>query len=735
MTTPALHRPPARGRAWWSALATTRVNAARLIVVTLISVCAFGLPGGSPGFAAPVPVPPPGSPIPAPGLSNPSGGPDQSNRAGQTAGTSTNPPANLPPGLTPLEAARAAAEAGDDRQVIAVIQQWLQTSRPAGEEAAEALYLIGNASWHLQQGDDAIFYLKKLLNDAPLSPLAANASVLLGQIYAGQGSAAEAITYLEKAVALNPAPDVRKPIEEQLIGLYTQTGNLLKAVDTLQALRQMAETAGDAAAVASLDGQTTGLIDHETDTERLQRLLAAEGKRFPADEVLLRLADLAAQQHEPYDEEQWLKRFLTDFPKHPKSAEISARVRATIDAVKEKTAVIGLLLPLSGPARAFGRSALRGAQVAWEAVPEKDREPIGLAIRDSQSPDALPAEKLERWAKEFHLLAVVGPLLGREMSQAAQIAGRLEVPFLNPGALIGSRSAPSEPDKTSASLPKEAAPNDGAPQEATPKDAAITPDSYLFWNGLTLAQQARSVADYAVTRLGAKRFMVLYPDVPYARTAAEVFSDTVRTQQGEVIASISYASDGTDYGAQIRAMKSADMSRYGTIGPPVEGKPPDEWPYTPGFDAIFLPGDAEQGGLVAAQLAFYGYEQPVLLGVGSWDRPELLTYGGRYVENAVMADGFFAHSDAPVVQEFVRRYQMRYHEEPDLFAAQAYDAVRMVISALQQGARSGRQVRDYLAGIRLYPGVSGQTTLVPGGPAQKQSVIIKVQNGKLVQVN
>lgn len=584
-----------------------------------------------------------------------------------------------------------------------------------GEEAAEALYLIGNASWHQQQADDAIFYLKKLLNDAPLSPLAANASVLLGQIYAARGSTAEAITYLEKAAALNSAPEFRKPIEEQLIGLYTLTGNLLKAVDTLLVLRQMAESAGDAAAVAALDGQTTDLINHETDVEQLQRLLAAEGKRFPADAALLRLADLAAQQHEPYDEEQWLKRFLTDFPKHPQSSDISARLRATIDAVKEKTAVIGLLLPLSGPARAFGRSALRGAQVAWEAVPAQDRAPFGLAIRDSQSPDMLPAEKLERWAKDFHLLAVVGPLLGHEMAQAAQVAGRLELPFLNPGALIGSRTAP--------------------PKESAPKETAKDADSYLFWNGLTLAQQARSVADYAVTRLGAKRFMVLYPDVSYARTAAEVFSDTVRALQGEVIASLSYPSDGTDYGAQIRAMKSADMSRYGTIGPPVEGKPPDEWPYTPGFDAIFLPGDAEQGGLVAAQLAFYGYEQPVLLGVGSWDRPEFLTYGGRFVENAVMADGFFARSGAPVVQEFVRRYQMRYHEEPDLFAAQAYDAVRMVISALQQGARNGRQVRDYLAGIRLYPGVSGSTTLVPGGPAQKQPVMIKVQNGKLVQVN
>lgn len=621
-------------------------------------------------------------------------------------------------GPATLEAAKAAAEAGDDKRVIELIQQWLQT-RPTGEAAADGFYLIGQASWHVQQPDDAIFYLKKLLADTPRSPRAAGASALLGQIYAGQGSTAEAIAFFEKATALDDSPEFRLPIEEQLAGLYRQTGNLIKAVDTLLTMRRMAEAAGDAAAVAAVEGRISDLIDHENDVERLQRLAASAAKRFPTDLALLRLADLAVQQHEPYDEEQWLKRFLTDFSKHPKAADITTRLRANVDAVKDKSSVVGLLLPLTGPARAFGRNALRGAQVAWEAVPAQDRAPFGLAIRDSQSADGLQADAVERWAKEFHLLAVVGPLLNRETGQVAPVARRLELPFISPGALVGSAPPRPSPDTT-----KEPA-----------KEPAAASEPYLFWNGLTLAQQAQAVADYAVARLGAKRFMVLYPDEPYARTAAEIFSDTVRALQGEVIASISYPPDTTDYGAQIRAMKTSDLNRYGAIGPPVEGKPPDEWPYMPGFDAIFLPGDAEQGGLMAAQLAFYDYERTTLLGVGSWNRQELLTFGGRFVEGAVMADGFFARSPAPAVQEFVRRYQLRYHEEPDLFAAQAYDAMRMILSALQQGARNGRQVGEYLGGIRLFPGVSGQTTLVPGQAAQKQPVIVKVQGGKLIQVN
>jgi ABC-type branched-subunit amino acid transport system substrate-binding protein len=234
--------------------------------------------------------------------------------------------------------------------------------------------------------------------------------------------------------------------------------------------------------------------------------------------------------------------------------------------------------------------------------------------------------------------------------------------------------------------------------------------------------------------VGAARFMNLYPAAPFARTAAESFSSEAGRLGGEVIAAIGYPPDAVDFSAALRAMKNADLARYGTIGPPVEGKPPDAWPYTPGFDAIFLPGSAEAGGMLASQLAFYDYGGVQLLGAGDWNRPELLTYGGRFINGAIFVDGFFAKSDAAPVREFVRRYQLRYHEEPDLFAAQAYDAMRMVISAIEQGARKGEDIRDYLSGITLYPGVSGEATLVPGQAAQKRPQLIKVHNGKLTQI-
>ncbi|MEW6325690.1 MAG: penicillin-binding protein activator, partial [Nitrospirota bacterium] len=616
-----------------------------------------------------------------------------------------------------LEAARRADAAGDDARVIELVQQWLKAQAPpdvgppphagsgpgpAGpplqpsESAAEALYLIGKASARLQQTNEAIGYLKKLLKEMPASPWAAEASALLGGLYGERGSTAEAISYLEKAASLLRSPERRRALYERLAALYRQSGNLPKAVETLLALRRLAETSGDQAEAAALIEQIDGLIAQETNAGRLERIVASAGKRFPADAAILRLAALAADRREPYDEEQWLTRFLEDFPRHSQASAAADRLRANAAAIKAKSAVVGILLPLSGPARLFGHSALRGAEIALEG-----QDAVGMTVRDSHGADV---EAWQEWIDDFEPVAVVGPLLTREMERAAPLAERRRVPLVNPGAPIGP-AAPAMEDEAR---------------------------GYLFWNGLTLAEQARAAADYAVTGQARMRFMALYPDASYARTATEIFAARVRQLGGEVIAAITYPPGSTDFSAPLRALRTADLARYGTAGPPIEGKPPDEWPYTPGFDAIFLPGGAEAAGMIASQLAFHGFDGIQLLGAGDWNRPELFAYGGRFVEGAVLASGFFAQSAAPHVREFVRRYQMRYHGEPDLFAAQAYDAMRMVLSAIAQGARDGEEVRDYLSGMKDYPGVTGATTLVPGAPALKQPFLMQIHNGKLV---
>ncbi|GIX47698.1 MAG: hypothetical protein KatS3mg131_1909 [Candidatus Tectimicrobiota bacterium] len=124
-----------------------------------------------------------------------------------------------------------------------------------------------------------------------------------------------------------------------------------------------------------------------------------------------------------------------------------------------------------------------------------------------------------------------------------------------------------------------------------------------------------------------------------------------------------------------------------------------------------------------------------LLGADGWNDPGLVQVGEAFVEGAIFVDGFFAASPSPLVRDFVAAFQARYHEPPDLLAAQAYDTLRLCVQALKSGARSRAQLRDALLQIRDFPGVSGHTTIDPQGDAIKELYVLTVQQGTLVQLS
>ena len=102
---------------------------------------------------------------------------------------------------------------------------------------------------------------------------------------------------------------------------------------------------------------------------------------------------------------------------------------------------------------------------------------------------------------------------------------------------------------------------------------------------------------------------------------AQTFTEEMRRLGAEIIVSETYALDVTDFGQPIKRIKDVDLKRYGKLetSPTVMKKGKPVKMYVPGFDAIFLPGDAAKVGLIAGQLQFHGMKV-VLLGTNgsSW---------------------------------------------------------------------------------------------------------------------
>ena len=190
--------------------------------------------------------------------------------------------------------------------------------------------------------------------------------------------------------------------------------------------------------------------------------------------------------------------------------------------------------------------------------------------------------------------------------------------------------------------------------------------------------------------------------------------------------------------------KAEDLKKYGVevqvdndpakTGIRQGGKKGKRLLYSPGFDAVFIPGRSLDVGLLAAQLAFFDIAVP-LLGANGWNTPDFARVADRTVEGSVFVDGFFAESSSPIVQEFVERYRKRFQATPSLFAAQGYDAARLAVEAIKRGATTGEGVRDFLMMQHDLPTLSGPSGFSPDGTLNRRVFLIQVKQGRFVPLD
>ena len=138
--------------------------------------------------------------------------------------------------------------------------------------------------------------------------------------------------------------------------------------------------------------------------------------------------------------------------------------------------------------------------------------------------------------------------------------------------------------------------------------------------------------------------------------------------------------------------------------------------------------------LIAPQLAFHEAVGAVLLGPNGWYDPDLVKIAQEHVEGARFSAHFYPESTLPFVREFMARYDRAYSEQPDVFAAQAYDASNLVLMQLAHGRDTRQAVRRGVLGVSGYPGVTGVLSMRPDGNARKRPFLLAVERGRIHQV-
>lgn len=543
---------------------------------------------------------------------------------------------------------------------------------PLGDDARLA---VGQLAAEMGREDVAATAYAGLLGNFPDSELRAEAYLGLGRLRYDQQD------YTGSWVALRGALDA-SPTPEQRARAHYHLGAASLA---LQSYR---EAATDLAMAVHIDdpelaGKARALLgqiarDH-LDVPQLEYLANRFPNAHPGDLLMAELATRHRAAGDVQAEIDALRQLTDTFPDYGVADATLQRLRTLEAMLRTDPTKLGVLLPLSGSTGQIGRSALQSVQLALDVLQQRhDGLDLSLVIRDTGVSTETARSALHALVEEAHVIGVIGPLLSQTAEELAPLADQLGVPLISPFA------------------------RDSQFPQLSP---------YAFRNSLTDAMQGRLLASYATQQLARRRFAILHPDDAYGTALADHFSAALTNHNGRVVVRAAYPSDAQDVSRAVRRIRAET------------------------YDALLVPDYADNIARLAPELAEDAGAGVQLLGTDGWNDPGITDLPARVVDGAVFVDGFYADSPVPHVAAFVSGFRDRYGAVPDLLAAQAYDTLMLCAQVLRTGVRTRSELRDGLAQIRGFPGVSGVTTIDADGDAEKVLYALSVRAGQIIQIN
>jgi ABC-type branched-subunit amino acid transport system substrate-binding protein len=585
----------------------------------------------------------------------------------------------------------------------------------AGFERGQELYQLG-------RHDQALAVLRDHLRNAPETIQTARAYALIGRILTERQQYPEVILYLQRTPAVLRSPDIELfhgnalvaigRVAEGLRMLQPLIGESLAAADqqrlfqalesaviaqnqplfALYYLHQELAISADQSAVLLRARQL--LQSHLSDVDLAEAAFMWQGTEIGQDARLQLARRALARQNPQVAREQLDNLFAIGVP-FPYWQEAEGLLQRTREDGWLNRNSVGVLLPLSGPYAPYGEMVKNGLELALKEH-NKSRFPVRFIYRDTAG--NVPVNRLVGGlANEDRVIGIIGPLLSADAMAAAREAQLQMVPML---AL---------------------AQTEGLPQVG----------NFIFRDTITAEQQVKALVNYAMANQRIS-FSVLRPQTRGGQQMTQLFEAMVRRSGGELVDVISYVEGATDFREQVEQLLRLDRSR------PISEQQSDgvqqpEYPPPP-FHALFIPDFADNISLIAPQLMFYGLKDVLLLGINGWYSPELINRAGRFLDDAVFVEAFYAESRSPEVRGFVELFRSTYREEPSVLEAQAFDAASLLLATIDNSEVGSRDdLRAALLQLGNIRGVTGTRGFDLEGEALKELNLLGVQRGRLVE--
>ncbi len=352
----------------------------------------------------------------------------------------------------------------------------------------------------------------------------------------------------------------------------------------------------------------------------------------------------------------------------------------------ENTIKIGFNIPLTGDSPKVGE----GSKYAAELVKNKINDAGGLDVNGEKymldfiyedngfKPDTAvtAAYKL---IEQDNVLAIVGPDGSSQAIPAGGVAEESGTPLISPWS-------------------------------TNPNTTLDRP--YVFRACFLDPFQAPVAVKFAEEQFDKEKVAVLYNlESDYSKTLAELFSGAWEDANGpdSVVAFESFGQKDQDFSVQLTKIIAS------------------------GAEMLYLPVYYNFVALIVPQALELGWDQ-VVFGADAWGSADLVKLSNGAVKGYYFTTHYAAAGAKGETKEFIDSYEAAYGYTPDDVGALTYDAVNIVLTAIQKAGLTGdleadrTAIKDAIAGLTDYKGITGTMTFTPDGDPIKDAVVVQVND-------
>ena len=353
---------------------------------------------------------------------------------------------------------------------------------------------------------------------------------------------------------------------------------------------------------------------------------------------------------------------------------VSLFVFSCTKKTNENEILIGSYSSNTGATATFGVFQLNGTEMAIEEINAAggvNGKKLKHINYDNKSDGDETLAVVNRLISQDKVVAILGEATSGRSKIGAQVAQQNQIPMLT--------SSATNPDVTKVG-------------------------NYIFRACFIDPFQGMVMAKFMTENLKLKKAAVLR-DIKndYSVGLSDIFTEKLKAAGGEIVTDISYQEGDIDFKSQLTAIKAKNP------------------------EAIFVPGYYNEVALIAKQAKELGMNQPLLGGDG-WSSPKLYEIAKDAINGNYFSNHYTTESTDPKTQNFVKAFKAKYNKDADVMAALAYDAVYLLAEAIKNTKEvTPANIRDELAKIKDFHGVTGKMSMNENRDAVKSAVVVQVQ--------